>query len=349
MTRETKTSRRDVLRGAAAAAAVSTAAVLPGRARAADMQEWKMQSLWQAGAINQKIFQDFADRVKVATDGRVAITPMPVGSIVAYNETLDAVSNGILQAQHGGTTYFSGRDAAFALIGDLSGGFETPWQMQMWYEYGGGLELTRELYKEYNVYFVGPVWWGVESVPSKVAINGPDDLKGVKIRAPEGMGAEIFRQFGADVVTLAGSEVYTALDRGVIDATDWGTISMNNDLGYHKIAKYALYPGFHSMPAADVAVNLDLWNELSDADKRILEMATRDFARDMVERIALQDLQDAKKLRDQGVTLIDWSPEARKQFRQTARGVWEEWSKKSDLAGKVYESETSFLEKLGLL
>lgn len=171
-------TRRAIMAGTVAAASAAAITAAPRISRAAEPHSWKMQSLWQAGAINQKIFEDFATRVGAVTGGRVEITPLPVGSIVAYNETLDAVANGILQGQHGGTTYFSGKDAAFALIGDLNGGFETPWQMQMWYEYGGGLELTRELYAEHGLYFVGPVWWGVESIPSKKPLNGIDDLKG---------------------------------------------------------------------------------------------------------------------------------------------------------------------------
>lgn len=341
-------TRRTVLTGTAAAAAAAVT-MRPAAPRAAESHSWKMQSLWQAGAINQEIFQDFAERIRTTTGGRIEITPLPVGSIVAYNETLDAVGNGIIEGQHGGTTYNAGKDAAFALIGDLNGGFETPWQMQMWYEYGGGLELARELYAEHGLYFVGPIWWGVESIPSKTPLNGIADLEGVKLRAPEGIGAQIFQELGANVVTLAGSEVYTALERGVIDATDWGTVSMNADLGYQKIAKFALYPGVHSMPAADIAVNMDEWNALSDDLKAIVEMAARDFARDMVERIALLDLQAAKSLRDQGVTLIDWSPEERRKFRQVARGVWGEWAGKSALAQKVYDSQVAFLEKLGLL
>ncbi|SMF38931.1 TRAP-type mannitol/chloroaromatic compound transport system, substrate-binding protein [Tistlia consotensis] len=349
MTKETKPSRRAFL-GAAAGASTLALAAMPGRsAKAAETHEWKMESLWQGGSINQTIFADFCNRVDAATAGRVKITPMPVGSIVAYNETLDAVGSGILEAEHNGIAYFAGRDAAFALLGDLSGGYEAPWQMQAWYEYGGGLELARELYKPYGLYFVGSVWWGVESVPSKVPINSPADLKGVKIRAPEGMASQLFKAFDANVVTLAGSEVYTALERGVIDATDWGTLSMNTDLGYQKIAKYALYPGVHSMPAADVAVNLDKWNALSDDLKATVEMAARDFSRDMVERIAVQDREDAQKMRAEGVTLIDWSPESRRIFRQKAQGIWETWSKKSPMAGKVYESQVSFMKKIGLL
>ena len=255
------TTRRDFHKVAGAAALASLAA--PAVVQAQNAHKWKMQSLWQAGSVNQKIFDDWTKKVKEITGGRIEIEPLPVGSIVAYTETLGAMRDGVLDAHHSGAPYASGLEPGLALLGDLNGGFETPYQMQMWFEYGGGIDLAREIYKRFNTFYVGPVWWGVESVPAKKPLRTLAEFKGVKMRVPEGLGAEIWRRAGVGVVTLPGSEVYTALDRGVIEATDWGTLGMNNDLGYHKIAKYPLHPGFHSMPCAEVAVNMTKWNALS--------------------------------------------------------------------------------------
>ncbi len=322
---------------------------LAATARAETTFQWKMQSLWQAGSINQQIFEAFCQRVGEMTGGRLQIEPLAVGSIVAYNETLDAVGAGLLDAQHGGTGYFAGKDAAFALIGDLSGGYETPHQMQTWFEYGGGKELARELFAAYGLYYVGGVWWGVESIPSKQPIRTLEDFKGVKIRTPEGMGQEIFKLIGAAPVNIPGAEVYTALERGVVDASDWGTLGMNQDLGYHKIAPYPLYPGFHSMPMADVAVNMDRWNELPDDIKALVEMAVRDFAREMVERISLQDAEAAAAAESDGVELISWSADDRRAFREIAATVWAEYAARGPMAKRIYDSQMSFLRRLGLL
>jgi TRAP-type mannitol/chloroaromatic compound transport system substrate-binding protein len=331
--------------GLAAAATLAAPAI----AQAQTTHKWKMQSLWQAGTVNQKIFEDWSKRVKEMTNGRVEIEPIPVGTIVAYSETLDAMQNGILDAHHSGGPYFSGKEPALALIGDLNGGFENPYQMQMWFEYGGGLELAREAYKKFNIHYVGPVWWGMESVPAKRPLRTLADFKGVKMRVPEGLGAEVWRRAGVGVVTLPGSEVYTALERGVIEATDWGTLGMNSDLGYHKIAKYPLHPGFHSMPSAEVAVNMAKWNALSPDLKVMMEVAVRDFAREMVQRIAMEDLKAQEAAKAQGFEVVNWSPEERRNFRKIAQEAWADWAKKSPLSQKVYDSQTAFLKKLQLL
>lgn len=318
-------------------------------AEAAATWKWKMQSLWQAGTVNQKVFEQFCERIKKLTNGQLEIEPLPVGTIVGYTETLDAVGAGILDGHHSGGPYFAGKEPALALTADLNGAYENPYQAQMWFEYGGGLELTREIYAKFNVYYVGPVWWGVESVPSKKELATVESFKGVKMRSPEGLGADIWRRIGVGVVTLPGSEVYTALDRGVIEATDWGTLGMNHDLGYHRIAPFPLYPGFHSMPAAEIAVNMDKWNALPDNIKLIVEVATRDFARDMIQQIALVDLKAAADAKSEGVTLVNWSKAQRKKFRTIAREAWAAWAEKSPLAARVLDSQLKFLKELQLI
>jgi TRAP-type mannitol/chloroaromatic compound transport system substrate-binding protein len=295
------------------------------------------------------VFERFCKRVGETSGGRLVITPMPVGTLVAYNETLDAVSSGILDGQQSGAGYYAGKDAGFAMLSEFPGGYETAYQMQMWFEYGGGKELARELYGKFNVFYVGSAWHGMESIPSKKPIRGVADLKGLKMRIPEGLNQEIFKELGAAPVSIPGSEVYTSLDRGVIDATDWGTLGMNIDLGYHKIAPYQVYPGFHSLPMADVAVNMDRWKALSPDLQRILELEVREFARDMIQEMELFDAEAARKSKAEGVTLVTWSDAERRKFRTVAAKVLAGVAKRSPMAQKIYDSHIAFIRKLGLL
>ena len=315
----------------------------------AQQHEWTLQSLWQAGSINHRVFEQFCENVKQLTGGRLVITPVPVGTLVAYNETLDAVSSGILDGHQSGAGYSAGKDPAFAMLSEFPGAYETPYQMQMWFEYGGGKELARELYGRFNVYYVGSVWHGMESIPSKKPIRSVADLKGVKIRIPEGLNQEIFNSVGAAPVNIPGSEVYTSLDRGVIDATDWGTLGMNVDLGYHRIARYQIYPGFHSLPMGDVAVNMDRWNELPADVQALLKTAVRDFARDMIQQMATADAAAAQTAVEQGVEFVSWSKAERQGFRLIAADVLKEFAKRSEMAQRIYDSHIAYLKSLGLL
>jgi TRAP-type mannitol/chloroaromatic compound transport system substrate-binding protein len=308
-----------------------------------------MMAAWQPGTLPQKLWEGFAENVKKMSGGRLLIEALPGGSIVAPTESLDAVASGVLDGQQGGTAYWAGKDAAFALLGDLMGGWENPNNAQMWLEYGGGLPLARELYRKYGLHYVGPVMYGVESIPSKKPIRTMAEFKGVKMRAPVGMEQDILKQMGVAPVSLPGSEVYTALERGVVDATDWGTLSMNQDLGYHKLAKYPLYPGFHSMPVNEVSVNLKKWNALPDDFKLIVEVATRDLNRDMVQQHFLADQKVAREAKQLGFEPISWSEADRKKYRDIAQGVWKQWATRSELAKKIHDSQIAFLRQVGVV
>ena len=328
---------------AVAAAAIVTFAV---GAQAAEY-EWTWQSYWQPGSVNQKAFQKFAEDVEQRSDGRIAIEALAVDAVVPPGEVLEAVGANILQGSNGGIGYYVGKDPAFALLADFNAGYENPQQFTDWFYEGGGNELARELYERYNVYFIGPAIWGAESIPSKVPLRSIADFEGLKMRAPEGMGAAIWGKLGVGVSTLPGTEVYTALERGYIEATDWGTLGMNDELGYGDIAPYAIYPGIHSMPANDIAINLDIWNSLPDDLKQVLQEAAIEFNQNSIETTRQLDETFAEQ-RDPE-TLIEWGPEERRELREVAREVWEDFAGRSEMAQKIYESHIEFMQERGLL
>lgn len=329
--------------------ALATVAPLFLGAMSVNAETLKIQALWGAGSVTYQAFERFAKSVAAVSGGDLTIEAMPVRTVVAHNETLEAVGSGILDGHHSALVYFSGREPAFALLGDLNAAYERPEQMREWFYHRGGIKLARELYAKYNLYFVGPVWWGVESIPVKKKVVSVSDFAGVKLRIPEGPSSDLFREMKAAPVNIPGSEVFTSLERGVIDGTDWGTLSMNYDLGYHKIAKFHIYPGIHSMPTGDIAINLDKWNSLSDKNKALLEMAVQNFSTDMVSTLRVRDIEAKAEIIKAGGQIIDWSPSERKKIRSIASKVWKKYSTRSELAKKVYESQMAYLKELGLL
>jgi TRAP-type mannitol/chloroaromatic compound transport system substrate-binding protein len=331
------------LLGAVAAAAVVTFAL---GAQGAEY-EWTWQSYWQPGTVNQKAFEQFAKDVEQKSDGRIVIEALPVDAVVPPGEVMDAISANILQGSNGGIGYYVGKDPAFALLADLNAGYADPQQFTDWFYEGGGNELARELYAQYGLYFIGPALWGAESIPSKTPLRSVKDFEGLKMRAPEGMGAAIWSKLDVGVSTLPGTEVYTALERGYIEATDWGTLGMNDELGYGDIAPYATYPGIHSMPANDIAINLEIWNGLPDDLKQVLQEAAVEFNQNSIRMNKELDESFANK-RDPK-TLIDWTPEQRRELREVAREVWKEWAGRSEMAQKIYDSHIEFMQERGLL
>lgn len=308
---------------------------------------WKFQSFWAGGSTNQKAFERFARNVEEMSGGRVAIETHAAGAIVPPGEMLDAVKAGILTGMNGTGAYFVGKDPGFTLVADINAGYDSPEQFTAWFWTGGGVELAQEIYGQHGVHYLGPVLWGAESIPTKNPIRSVADFNGIKMRSPEGIGAALWRKVGVGVSTLPGSEVYTALERGKIEATDWGTLGMNDELGYAKIAPYAIYPGIHSMGAGDISISQKVWSTLPDDLKAILVIAARELNRDSLMTNAMLDAKFAAK-RDPS-TLVEWSPEERKKLRAVAKEVWADWATKSPMAKKIYDSHIEFMTSIGLL
>lgn len=330
----------------AAACAFAVGAAQP--VAAADTT-WTVQSANAAGDIAFAITEEWANSIERLTAGRLGIRLVPVGAIVQYNETLDAVAAGILDGHVTAAVYFSGKDAAFALLGDLIAAYEHPDQMLAFMRHGGGDELLRELYARHGVHYVGGATIGKEAFVSTVPLHGIDDFAGIKLRAPEGMAQDIFERIGGAPVNLPAAEVFTAIERGVVDAADWATFSMNHHLGFHSMARYPIYPGIHSMPIIDVSVHPARWEELPEDVQAIMEMAVGDFARDITRRLELRDIDDVRAARAEGVEVIDWADEERQKLRDIATDIWRDWSTRSPMAGRAYEAQTAFLRRIGLL
>ena len=325
--------------------------LLASAARAADPAPItiKMMALWQAGTMPFKVFEQFAADVKSKSQGRLIIEPLPAGSVVAPGEALDAVSSGVLDAEYGCGGYAAGKEPALALLTDPQGAFDSPEQMSQWMEQGGGIQLARETYQRFKIHYIAGTWYGKESLVSKKPLRGVADFNGLKIRAPVGIGQDIFKALGAAPVNIPGSEVYTSLEHGVVDASDWSTLAMNHELGYLKLAKYPTYPGFHSMGMAEIAMNMKKWNTLPDDLKILLEAAVKEFSRNLVARSRAEDEKVAGQAKTLGIELIAWSNEEQRKFRSVARQVWKQYATRSEMARKVNESQVAFLKKAGLL
>ncbi len=311
--------------------------------------EWNVQSIFPSGSSLYKEFEAFTEKVKVMTNGRLVITPHPVGAIVGYKEMHSVLKTGVLQGYYSAPTFQSGKEPAFSIICDLPGGYENVIQFDTWCYQKGGIDFLREAHAKFGNYAVGAIFYGREVVPTTKAVRSIEDFKGMKVRAPEGIIGSLFTKLGASTVPLPGSEVYSALDKGVVDATDWGTRSMNNQMGFYEVCKYSIEPGFHSMSLLEFVVSGKAWDELPRDIQVIVEEATRAWSWEAVTRIMKEDAEAGAVLEDLGVEVISLPEEDYQTIRNMARELWKEWGEMSPLSERVVESHIAWCKELGLL
>ncbi|MEO0729800.1 MAG: TRAP transporter substrate-binding protein [Pseudomonadota bacterium] len=334
---------------------VVAAAALSMTAPVAEAKKIKVQSSSKAGDWAHRFMTDkWAPKLKAMTNGELELEVLPTKAVVPHRETIDAVANGILDGDLNAVSYFTGRDPAFAILGDLIAGYDTVDQVRTFFAFGGGKEVLQKLYDKYTkgkVHVIGAGPYAKEAFVSTIPIKSVADMKGVKVRSPEGLAAEVFKRAGAAPVSLPFSEVYTALEKKLIDAADASAFVNNEASGMHKIAKYPIYPGIHSMAVLQFIVNKSTWDKLSDSNKAALEIWYTAAYDSMRREAKLQDAAIAEKYGQEGsdVTVIDWSKEERAKFREIAVGAWEDFAKKTPLAKEALDAHTSYMKKIGLL
>lgn len=330
---------------------LTTAAAVAIAASAASAQDvtLRIQTHYATEHPSGILAAQFADDVEVMSGGEIDIEIFFSSSVVATTETFDAAINGIVDCDMTGGGYQTGKNAAFQFVGDIMGGYDTPWQQLSWLYYGGGYDAAQELYNGQNMHLVG--WWiyGQESLSSSKPIAGPADLVGWKFRSPPGLETEIFTEMGAQPIVMDFTEIFTALETGIIDGADASGLNNNVGLGLYDLVSHATYPGFHSMPSDHLACNLDVWNDLSDKHQRIMDTAMQKLSLHTALSNEKKNAEAAAMLTAKGVTLHNWSDKDRADFRKAAQVAWDGWAEKTPEAAALVASHRAYLSQLGLI
>ncbi|MEZ5534226.1 MAG: TRAP transporter substrate-binding protein [Thiolinea sp.] len=332
------------------AVAVS-AALFSGAAAAEDKKastKLRIQTHYAPETPSGKLAQEFFDDVQTMSNGEIEIEPFFSSSVVKTVETFDAAATGILDCDMTGGAYQTGKNPAFQFVGDIMGGYDTPYQQLSWLYYGGGLEAAQKLYNKYDMQLIG--WWvyGQESLASTKPIASTADLKDWKFRSPPGMETKIFEKLGAKPIVMDFTEIFTALESGIIDGADASGLANNVGLGLYDIAKHTNFPGFHSMPSDHLACNKEVYDAMPDHHKRIMNTSMQALALKTALTFEQKNAEAAAKLKSGGMTLHNWSDEERQKFRDAAQSTWPEFAT-TDEAKALVESHMNYLKQLGLV
>ena len=328
---------------------LSTAAAALVTAAAANALTLRIQTHYASEHPTGKMIAQFIDDVETMSGGDIDIEMFYSSSVVASVETFDAAINGILDCDMTGGAYQTGKNPAFQFVGDIMGGYDTPWQQYSWLYYGDGYDAAQALYNEHNMQLIGWSIYGQESMSSSRPIASFEDLKGWKFRSPPGLETEIFEELGASPIVMDFTEIFTALETGIIDGADASGLANNVGLGIYDLVKHATYPGFHSMPSDHLACNKDVWDGMTEQQRRIIDTAMQKFSFQIALANEKANAEAAAKLTEQGVTLYDWSAEDRAVFRQAAQTAWERWADKNAETRALVESHKAYLRQLGLV
>jgi TRAP-type mannitol/chloroaromatic compound transport system substrate-binding protein len=304
--------------------------------------KWKLVTTWPKNYPGLgSAPENFAKKVEAMSGGRLQVKVFGAGQLVPAFEVFDAVSQGTVQMGHGASYYWTGKSKATGFFTSVPFGLNAQ-EMNGWLHYGGGLELWRELYDQFNLIpFAGGStgWFNRE-------INSMEDIKGLKMRIP-GLGGDVITRAGGISVTMPGGELYTSMQTGVIDATEW--VGPYNDLafGFHQVAKYYYYPGWHEPgPILELIVNKDAYASLPADLQAIVETAARAVNQDMLdEYTARNNTALVELVETHGVEVRKLPDEVIAELGRLSEEVLAELATDSEIAQRIAESVTAFKQQ----
>jgi TRAP-type mannitol/chloroaromatic compound transport system substrate-binding protein len=313
---------------------------------AAEKIRWKVQSTFNTGwpALGDPVAR-LSDTLDRATDGRIKLKVYEPGKILPPLEISPSISKGDLPAAYNYIAYDQGRIPAAVLFAAVPFGME-PWEYAAWWFEGEGAKLANEIYNKQNIQVllcstIGPETAGWYRNP----ITSLADLKGLKIRF-SGLGGMVLNEIGASATLMAGGEIFAALEKGTLDATEYSMPAIDEVLGFHKITKFNLFPGWHQVSTSThFMINLDLWKKMGAADQALFEMAcTAAAMRAITTGEFLQGKQIAS-FPSKGVTAARLPDSVLRELQKVSARVMDEQSAKDADFKKVWNSQQAFMKE----
>ncbi|MBO6811991.1 MULTISPECIES: TRAP transporter substrate-binding protein DctP [Marinobacter] len=325
-------------------------AMLMGAGQAQAATTWKIQSTWDAGTVGYTLFEEWCKSIEAKSGGELKFQCFPAKAVAADNNALfDAVRNGVLQGMNPFTLYWSGKIPASVFLSSYPAGPDQPHQWDTMFYSMGMLEKTREIYKKFGLFYVGPIQHDANIIHSKQPVNSLEDLKGMKIRVPGGMVAEVFQQFGVSTVSLPGSDIFPALEKGTIDAADYVGPAVNYELGFSQVTDYIIFgpPGvmsiYQPVDLMDLTVSLRAWNSISPELQQLVEDEVRIYSQKHYLAIQERNIAAMEKFKAEGDTVTRLSQEDLETWRKAAIPIWFNWANKNEDARAILDIQLDYM------
>ena len=305
---------------------------------------WKMQSAFASslphlGPSGVRFSKD----VSRMSGGQLDIKFYEPGALIPPLECFDAVSKGSIESCWTTPGYHTGKYPALAFFTTVPFG-PNYGEIFAWKMFGNGNKLRQEIYDKHGLYSIDCFAIGPETSGwFRREIKSIEQLKGLKMRF-FGLGAQVMQKLGVSTQLLAAADIFPALERGVIDATEFSMPAMDVKLGFHQVAKFNYFPGWHQqVSVSELLMPKKAFDALPKSYKRILQVAAGSqvhytYADSEASQFAVMAEMRAKHK----VQIKRWSDKDLATFEKAWLEVLQEESAKDPLFKKIADDYLAF-------
>ena len=338
--------RRDFLTkagaGAAAAGALATPVVAKAQAAAPTIQ-WRLASSFPKSLdILYGAAEHFARRVGEITGGKFTIRAHAAGELMPPLQVMDAVQAGTVECGQTASYYYIGRNRALAFDTAVPFGLNAR-QQNAWMYYGGGLELMREVMREFNVMSFPAGNTGTQMGGwFRREIRTLKDMQGLRFRIP-GLAGEMLSRIGVLPQVIAPADIYSSLERGTIDATEFVGPYDDEKLGFAKVTKFYYYPGFWEGGAQlSMYVGLKEWEKLPREFQQAIDVASAEINVNMLAEYDAKNPPALARIQKTGVQVRSFPADVMAAAQKAAFQIYDEEAAKNPSFAKIYANWRAF-------
>lgn len=241
---------------------------------------------------------DMVKKVNEKSNGSIEIQFYPAGQLHTDKTMNDAILTGGIDIGLNSTAMWASVIPAMEIF-DVPFLFPSYEKVKNVIDGGVGDLLNNEMEKIGVKALIWADYGFVQYANNVRPIKTPADFKGLKIRGYGELPSETIKALGAAPVTMSSGEMYMAVQRRTIDGLTSGTPAMY-ERKMHEVNKYLTITN-HAFPEFLVAMNLESFNELSDAQKKVLEDVAAEITEEIRAKTKAEDERNLKLLQDNGM------------------------------------------------
>lgn len=262
-------SRRQLLKASAATAVLSgLGAPHVARAQSAEFTYKYANNLPDTHPLNVRA-KEMAAAIKSETNGKFDLQIFP-------NNQLGSDTDMLSQIRSGGVEFFTLSGLILATLvpaASINGiGFAFPDYDTVWKAMDGDLgAYVRGEIKKAGLEVMDRIWDNGfrQTTSSTKAINGPDDLKGFKIRVPVSpLWTSMFKAFDAAPASINFSEVYSALQTKIVEGQE-NPLAIISTAKLYEVQKYCSLTN-HMWDGFWFLANRRAWEKLPEDIRKVV-------------------------------------------------------------------------------
>ena len=168
---------------------------------------------------------------------------------------------------------------------------------------------------------------GSRSFYTKVPVERPEDLKGLKLRVMESATAiNMVKHLGGSPTPIAWGELYTALQQGIVDGAENNLPSFYLSRHY-EVCKYYVVDEHTALPD-ELLISTLIWNDLSPQQQKWLKEAAMESSEYQKEIWREAEMEAMEEIQKAGVQVIYPDKET---FREKVQPMYEQFAQDPEM------------------